>query len=194
MIEIRFHGRGGQGAVTSAEIVAVSAIECGKFAQAFPSFGPERRGAPVVAFARIDERPILNRSAILRPDVVIVLDPALIRLVRVADGLKEGGILVVNTSKGEAEIRDATLFTGKVALVDANRIAVEVIGRAITNMVMLGAFIGATALVDQASIEATIAERFGGLLGKKNIEALRRATKETTVAGSAAGGGKENAQ
>jgi len=188
MIEIRFHGRGGQGAVTSAEIVATSAIAGGKFAQAFPIFGPERRGAPVVAFARIDDRQILNRSAITRPDVVIVLDPALIKMVKVAQGLKEDGVLVVSTSKDEAAIRALTGYAGRLAMVNANRISVEVIGRAITNMVMLGAFVRATGLVDAAAIEATIAERFGGLLGKKNVEALRRAVGETVVAA-----GKEKA-
>jgi pyruvate ferredoxin oxidoreductase gamma subunit len=99
MLEIRFHGRGGQGAVTSAELIAIAAVGKGKYAQAFPSFGPERRGAPVVAFCRVDEKKILIRAKIYDPDVVVVLDPGLITLVNPLEGLKEGGILIVNTKK-----------------------------------------------------------------------------------------------
>ena len=181
MIEIRFHGRGGQGAVTSAEIVAISAIGSGKFAQAFPSFGPERRGAPVVAFARISETKIRDRTAILSPDVVIVLDPALMKMVKVADGLKDDGVLVVNTSKGEKVTRELTGFGGRLALVNANKISMEVIGRAITNMVMLGAFVASTGHLDAKTLEERIQERFGGMLAQRNIEAMQRAVKETKI-------------
>ncbi|HEX7475076.1 MAG TPA: 2-oxoacid:acceptor oxidoreductase family protein, partial [Dehalococcoidales bacterium] len=106
MIEIRWHGRGGQGAVTSAEILAEAAISEDKFAQAFPSFGPERRGAPVLAFVRISpNQPIRIRSSITEPDVVVVLDPGLLRIVNVTSGLKPGGIVIVNTTKTAAQIR-----------------------------------------------------------------------------------------
>ena len=98
MIEMRWHGRGGQGAVTSVELLALAAIEEGKYAQGFPSFGPERRGAPVAAFNRVDDKRIKVRSGIYRPDVVVVLDEGLIGLVDVAEGLKPGGILIVNTA------------------------------------------------------------------------------------------------
>ena len=96
MIEIRLHGRGGQGAVTSAELLATAAIQQGKYAQAFPNFGPERRGAPVMAFIRIDDHPIRNRHMIHNPDLVLVLDPSILRLVDVTSGLKQDGILVTN--------------------------------------------------------------------------------------------------
>ena len=99
MLEVRLHGRGGQGAVTSAELVAEAAINEGKYAQAFPSFGPERRGAPVRAFIRVDNGPIPLRNEIDEPDVVLVLDPTLIRVVNVTEGLKKDGIVVLNTSK-----------------------------------------------------------------------------------------------
>jgi pyruvate ferredoxin oxidoreductase gamma subunit len=181
MMQLRFHGRGGQGAVTSAEIVATAAIGAGKFAQAFPSFGPERRGAPVVAFARISEEKIMDRTAVLRPDAVIVLDPALIKMVKVADGLGEDGFLIVNTSKDKDEVILHTGFKGNLALVNANKISIEVIGRAITNMVMLGALVKATGLVKPEQIEGIILERFGGLLGQKNVEAMKRAAKETVI-------------
>jgi 2-oxoacid:acceptor oxidoreductase gamma subunit (pyruvate/2-ketoisovalerate family) len=99
MHEIRVHGRGGQGAVTSAELIAIAAIDTGRFAQAFPSFGPERRGAPVVAFCRVDERKINIRAKVYNPDVVIVLDPGLVALLDPTEGMKEGGILIMNTRK-----------------------------------------------------------------------------------------------
>ena len=99
MIEVRWHGRGGQGAVTSVELLALAAIEEGKYAQGFPAFGPERRGAPVMAYNRVSEKPIMIRSGIYHPDVVVVLDPSLIGLVNVTDGLKADGLLVINTAK-----------------------------------------------------------------------------------------------
>ena len=102
MVEIRFHGRGGQGAVTSAELAALAAIEEGKYAQAFPSFGPERRGAPVMAFVRISDKPIVTREKVYTPDYVIVLDPTLLKLVNVEAGLKKGGTIIVNSTKSAA--------------------------------------------------------------------------------------------
>ncbi len=113
MIEIRWHGRGGQGAVTSVEMMALAAIEAGKYAQGFPAFGPERRGAPVMAFNRVSDKPIKIRSGIYRPDVVVVLDPSLVSLVPVTDGLKPDGTLIVNTSKTAAEIRKAPQLQGE---------------------------------------------------------------------------------
>lgn len=181
MIELRFHGRGGQGAVTSAEIVATVAIDEGKYAQAFPSFGPERRGAPVIAFARIDEMQIRDRTAIKTPDVVMVLDPTIMRIVNVAAGLKKNGFLVVNTSKDPANIRKATGFEGQLATVNATGIAMKEIGRAITNMVMLGALIKATGMIEPEGVERIIEKRFGPVVGGKNIKAFRRALKESLV-------------
>jgi pyruvate ferredoxin oxidoreductase gamma subunit len=105
MIEVRWHGRGGQGAVTSVELLAAAAIGVGKYAQGFPSFGPERRGAPVAAFSRIDEKKIKVRSGIYQPDVVIVLDSSLIGLVNVTEGLKPDGILIVNTIKTPQDVK-----------------------------------------------------------------------------------------
>src|SRR5512137_1335647 len=105
MIEVRWHGRGGQGAVTSVELLAQAAIGVGKYAQGFPSFGPERRGAPVAAFSRIDDKKIKVRSGIYKPDVVIVLDSSLIGLVNVTDGLKPDGVLIVNTARTPQELK-----------------------------------------------------------------------------------------
>ena len=105
MLEIRFHGRGGQGAVTSVELLAIAAIQEGKFAQGFPSFGPERRGAPVMAFLRIDDKHIRLRCKIANPDVLLILDPSLIRIQNPTADLKPGGIIVLNTNKSIAETR-----------------------------------------------------------------------------------------
>ncbi len=106
MIEIRFHGRGGQGAVTSAELLALAAIGEGKYAQAFPSFGPERRGAPVVAFCRIDEERIRIRANIYEPDIVVVLDSSLLTIVNVAAGLKDKGIVVTTSTDAPEKVKE----------------------------------------------------------------------------------------
>ena len=133
MIEVRLHGRGGQGAVTSAELLALAAIHEGKYAQAFPSFGPERRGAPVVAFCRIDAIPIRIRANIYNPDLVMVLDPSILRLVDVTSGLKDDGILVANTKYSADELRRELGIKHSLATVNATRIALEELGLPITN-------------------------------------------------------------
>ena len=180
MIEIRFHGRGGQGAVTSAELTALAAIEQGKYAQAFPSFGPERRGAPVMAFVRVSDKPIRTREKIYEPDVVVVLDPTLLEIVNVAAGLKKDGIVVLNTTKSAEEIREASGMKAKLALVDASRIAVETMGIPITNTTLLGAMLKATDLLPTSALEGPLKERFGRIAGK-NIKAFQRAYEETVV-------------
>src|SRR5271157_3396928 len=138
MVEIRFHGRGGQGAVTSAEMLALAAIGEGKYAQAFPSFGPERRGAPVVAFCRIDEKPIRIRANISEPDLVVVLDASLLKIVNVASGLKPDGILVTNTKEDPAKLKEGMKLKNRLAAVDATKIATEILKLPITNTTMLG--------------------------------------------------------
>ena len=181
LIEIRWHGRGGQGAVTSAELLAKAAINEGKFAQAFPAFGPERRGAPVVAFDRIDSQaPIRVRAEIREPDVVIVLDPTLLSVVKVTAGLKPKGILIINTSKDFATIEKDFGSNWKLALVDANAIAREVLGVTIVNTTMLGALLKAVEVVKLESLDDPIKERFERL-AEKNINAVKRAFAETRV-------------
>ena len=181
LIEIRWHGRGGQGAVTSAELLAKAAIDEGKFAQAFPAFGPERRGAPVVAFDRIDNHsPIRVRAEIREPDVVIVLDHTLLSVVKVTAGLKPKGILIINTSKDFAAIEKDFGSDWKLALVDANTIAREVLGVTIVNTTMLGALLKAIEVVKMDSLIEPIKERFGRI-AEKNINAVKRAFAETKV-------------
>ena len=122
MIEIRFHGRGGQGAVTAANILANAAFIEGNDVQSFPYFGVERRGAPVTAFTRIDRKPIRIKSQIYKPDYVVVLDEVLLEAVNVSEGLKKGGILLINTMKKPKEIK--TSWKGKIATVDATSVAI----------------------------------------------------------------------
>jgi pyruvate ferredoxin oxidoreductase gamma subunit len=180
MIEIRFHGRGGQGAVTSAELVAQAAIDMGKFATAFPSFGPERRGAPVVAFARVDDKPVRLRSKVYKPDVVIVLDPSLLDIANPVDGLSKDGLLVINSSESPETIRKQISFEGRLALTDATKIAKEVIGLPITNTTMVGALVKALEVVSVDSLIEPFKKRFGKIAAR-NIEAMKRAFEETTI-------------
>lgn len=180
MIEIRWHGRGGQGAVTSAEMLALAAISEGKYAQAFPSFGPERRGAPVQAFVRVAGQQIRVRSSITEPDVVVVLDPGLLKIVDVTSGLKSGGIVVINTTKTAQQIRDEFKIKARIATVGAVKIAQEVLGVPITNTTMIGAMLRARDIVKIESLSDPLKQRFGRL-GDRNIESMKRAYAETIV-------------
>ncbi len=141
MYEVRFHGRGGQGAVTAANILAIAAVKQGFYAQAFPYFGVERRGAPVQAFTRIDDKRIDIRMNVYNPDAVVVLDPSLLDVIDVTEGLKDGGIVVINTSKKPDEF---ALGNYRVATVDATKIALEhklgSMAAPIVNTAILGAY------------------------------------------------------
>jgi len=170
--EIRIHGRGGQGSVTSAEVLAKAAFRDGTISQAFPAFGSERMGAPVQAFVRLSDKPIRSRSVIAEPDYLIVQDPTLFGQVDIFGGIKQGGMAIVNTEKPE-EIRAPDGV--EVRAVHGTRIAVEVIGRPIPNMVMVGAFAGMTGLVSLESIQEIVKERFGGKVGEMNAEAVAKA-------------------
>ncbi len=181
LIEIRWYGRGGQGAVTSAELLAMAAINEGKYAQAFPSFGPERRGAPVLAFDRISEKePIRTRAEIAEPDVIVVLDPSLLRIVNVTSGLKSDGTLIINTKRPLKDIESDFGTKWRLAVIDATRIAREVLGVPIVNTTMLGALLRATEVVKIESLTEPLKHRFGRL-GARNIEAMKRAFDETVI-------------
>jgi len=183
LIEIIWHGRGGQGAVTSAELLAQAAINEGKYAQAFPTFGPERRGAPVVAFVRIDnDKPIRVRAEIEEPDIVVVLAAELLRVVDVASGLKASGILVLNTPKAAEEIIKEFSFKWTLATVDATSIAREMLGVPIVNTTMIGALLKAAGVIKLESLLEPLKHRFGRL-AEKNINAMQRAYEGTTVRG-----------
>jgi pyruvate ferredoxin oxidoreductase gamma subunit len=181
LLEIRWHGRGGQGAVTSAELVAQAAISEGRFGQAFPAFGPERRGAPVQAFVRVsNNQPIRNRAEITQPDVVVVLDPGLLPVVNVTVGLKPDGIAIINTRKTPEEIRQEFNIKHRLATVDANKIAREVLGVLITNTTMVGALLKATDVVKLDSVLEPLKNRFGRL-AERNYEAMKKAYEQTVI-------------
>jgi len=174
--EIRIHGRGGQGSVTAAELLAHAAFIEGKSVQAFPYFGAERRGAPVKAFARISDEPILVHSQVYTPDYVIVLDHAIYKFVDVTEGLKKDGIIIINTTKSPEEMG----FKGlRVATVDATEIALElnllVAGLPVVNTAIIGAFAKATGEVKLPSVLKAIKETWSGSAGEKNASAAELA-------------------
>lgn len=181
IIEIRWHGRGGMGVVTSAEIVAQAAIAEGKYAQAFPSFGPERRGAPVAAFVRISAKePIRVRSEILTPDVVVIFDERLIEAANATAGLKENGVVVLNTNRPVSEIEKELEGKWELATVDASKIAMETLGVPIVNTTMVGALIKVTGIISLESLEEPLRRRFGRI-ADRNIATMKRAYAETLV-------------
>lgn len=181
MIEIRLHGRGGQGAVTSAELLATAAINKGKYAQAFPSFGPERRGAPVTAFLRIDDNPIRTRAMIYNPDVVLVLDPSILRLVDISAGLKPGGVVVANSKYTGKELQKELGIGSTFASVNATKIAMEELKLPITNTTMIGALLKMKDFVTIDDMVEPFNERFGRI-AEKNLKTLKRAFNETDFA------------
>ncbi len=168
MKEIRFHGRGGQGAVTAADLLAMAAFFDGKYSQAFPSFGTERRGAPVTAFARISDRFIRLRSQIYEPDYIVVQDPSLLEVIDVAKGLKSDGKALVNTEKSTLKLNtEAEVYT-----INATKIALDVLGVPIVNTAMIGAFAALTKEVSLDSVIKAVRRRFPAKLAEKNVKAV----------------------
>jgi pyruvate ferredoxin oxidoreductase gamma subunit len=184
LTEIRWHGRGGQGVVTAGKLLAETALESGQYFQAFPDYGPERMGAPIKAYTRLSPEPIDLHCQIEEPSVVLVLDPTLLGTVPVVAGLQEEGVLLVNTPRSPAEIREMIGFkTGKVFTVDASHIAIEEIGREITNTPMIGALAKATGLFEIDDLVEQTRKRFTKLMMKQDIidaneRAIRRAAQE----------------
>ena len=180
MIEVRLHGRGGQGAVTSAEMLALAAIGEGKYALAFPSFGPERRGAPVQAFVRTDDKPVRIRADIKEPDFVVVFETRLLSIVDVTSGLRDNGVVVINSKFSPQEIRAEFGYKWKIATVDATSIAQETIGVGIVNTTMLGAVVKITDMVKLDSLDEPLNHRFGNRAAA-NFEACKKAYKATVI-------------
>jgi len=186
LIEIRWHGRGGQGAKTAALLLADAALASGKYIQAFPEYGPERMGAPVASFNRLSSKPILLHSGVTNPDVVIVLDPTLIDTVDVTEGMPENGVIIINTDKPPAEVKKGLNVAGgiKVFTVDASTISKETIGREIPNTPMLGALIKATRLLDFKDMMEDTRKKLEKKFKSKpeiiegNIKAIERAYNE----------------
>ncbi|MCX7731687.1 MAG: 2-oxoacid:acceptor oxidoreductase family protein [candidate division WOR-3 bacterium] len=186
VLEIRWHGRGGQGAKTAALLFGEAALETGKYIQAFPEYGPERMGAPVTAFNRLSEEPIYSHSGIKNPDIVVVLDPSLIEPARVTEGLKPGGILLVNTAESPDSLRERLGLPESVRVytVDASTIAMETVGKDVPNTPMLGALARVTGVLELepmiAAIRSKLSAKFRGRekLVEDNLQSIRRAFAE----------------
>lgn len=179
VFEIRIHGRGGQGVVTAAELLSVAAFVEGRHAQAFPSFGSERAGAPVVAFCRIDDRPIRTREPIERPDALIVQDPTLLHQVPVFAGLRPSGYVLINSARGLDELGLDEFASGfqreRLLVVPASELARELVGRPVPNAALLGGFAALSGVVSLASVELAIRRRFAGSVAEGNVAAAARA-------------------
>ena len=182
MLQVRIHGRGGQGVVTAAEMLSIAAFRQGRHAQAFPSFGSERTGAPVVAFCRIDEREIRLREPIVEPDVLIVQDPTLLHQVDVFQGLKPDGWVLINSRKSFDELGLAEVAAchrhERLMTVPATEIAMQHVGRPVPNAVLLGGFAALTGLVTLDAVLHAIRETFGGTVADANAAAATEAYDE----------------
>jgi len=185
MIEIRWHGRGGQGAKTASLLLADVAFNTGKYIQGFPEYGPERMGAPITAYNRIDDEPIRIHSNIYEPDYIVVVDDTLVGAVDVTKGLKKGGAVLVNTSlSGEEIAKKLGDFDGKLYTVDASKIAIETIGANFPNTALLAAVIRITDLMSKEKLETNMLDSFKHKFAKKpeviepNMKSVIRAYEE----------------
>jgi len=190
MFQVRIHGRGGQGVVTAAEFLAVAAYLEHRHAQAFPSFGSERMGAPVVAYCRIDDKEIRLREPILEPDAVIVQDPTLFKVVDVFQGLKPDGYLLINSARGLDDLQlpaiAKQLPAGHALTVPASELALKHIGRPLPNAVLLGAFARLTGLIHFDSVANAIREGLPEKIANANIAAARAAYDAAPAGGAVA--------
>lgn len=179
MFQVRFHGRGGQGVVTAAELLSIAAFAQGRHAQAFPTFGSERTGAPVTSFCRIDDEPIRVREPIAEPDALVIQDPTLLHQVDVFSGLAKDGYVLLNSSRGFDELGLSSLREGRPAgrlmTIPATEIAREVIGRPLPNAVLLGGLAALTKVISMESLSDAIGEKFSGSVAEKNAQAARSA-------------------
>jgi pyruvate ferredoxin oxidoreductase gamma subunit len=179
VFEIRIHGRSGQGVVTAAELLSVAGFQEGRHAQAFPSFGSERTGAPVLSFCRLDDRAIRVHDPILAPNAVVIIDPTLVHQVDVFSGLHSDGYVLINTGRKLRELGLDDLLERfppeRVQTVPATQFARELIGRPLPNAAVLGAFAALTRAVSLASVAAAVRERFSGKVGEGNVAAAERA-------------------
>ena len=179
MFQVRIHGRGGQGVVSAAEMLSVAAFDEGRHAQAFPSFGSERMGAPVIAFCRIDDREIRLREPVMNPDALIIQDPTLLHQVDLFSGLPGTGYVLINSSRSFAELGLADFVRpfppGHVCTVAASELALAHVGRPLPNAALLGAFAAMTGQLGIESVALAIRGRFPGRTGEANVAAARAA-------------------
>ncbi|MBL7054626.1 2-oxoacid:acceptor oxidoreductase family protein [Candidatus Woesearchaeota archaeon] len=170
ILEIRIHGRGGQGAKTASQFIVEAALDQGKYIKAFPEYGPERRGAPVAAFARISDKPIHTYAPITNPDIVLVIDNTLIGFVDVTKGLTNKGILIVNTCEESSKMKEKTKFKGNVYTVDATNISIKLLGKNLPNISMLGALVKIANNISLESLKNKIKEKFLKKIGEEKTE------------------------
>jgi len=179
MFQVRIHGRGGQGVVTAAELLSVAAFREGRHAQAFPSFGSERMGAPVVAFCRIDDRPIRLREPIMAPDTLIIQDPTLLHQVDVFSGLVPEGYVVINTTRSFDELGLSEFLARfrreRLCTVAATELALKHIGRPVPNAALLAGFAAASGRISLESVNAAIRDRFPAKIAEANVAAATEA-------------------
>jgi pyruvate ferredoxin oxidoreductase gamma subunit len=179
MFQVRIHGRGGQGVVTAAEMLSVAAFLEGRHAQAFPSFGSERTGAPVVAFCRIDDREIRLREPIMQPDALIIQDPTLLHQVDVFSGLKKEGYMLINTNRSFDALGLGDFVRGfrheRLLTVPATDLALKHVGRPLPNAVLLGGFAAVSGMISLDSVIAAIRDRFAGKVAEGNVAAATEA-------------------
>jgi len=179
MFQVRIHGRGGQGVVTATEMLSIAAFDEGRHAQAFPSFGSERTGAPVVAFCRIDDKEIRLREPIMAPDALIIQDPTLLHQVDCFAGLKPDGYILINTNKSFEELGLADLVAGhraeRLCTVSATDLALKHVGRPVPNVPLLGGFAAISGLIRLESVIKAIEEKFSGKVAAGNIAAATEA-------------------
>ena len=179
MFQVRIHGRGGQGVVTAAELLSVAAFLEGQHSQAFPSFGSERMGAPVMAFCRIDSKAIRLREPVMRPDALIIQDLGLLHQVNLFEGLSEAGYVLINSSRTLAELGLEELLrahpSAQACTVPATELALQHVGRPVPNAALLGGFAAVSSRVRLESVEEAIREKFPGKVGEGNIAAARAA-------------------
>ncbi len=182
MIEIRIHGRGGQGAKTASQFIVESAITDGKQIQAFPEYGPERSGAPMKTYARISDNVIKTHEAVTEPDIVMVIDPTLLDVVDVTEGMNEFGILIVNSTETPEAIKQKTNCPGKVYTVDATGISIDLLGRNMPNTPILGALAKVCEEVKLDVLTKSVKDKFLNKIGEEktnaNIEAMKKAYDE----------------
>ena len=186
MFQIRIHGRGGQGVVTAAELLSVAAFKEGRHAQAFPSFGSERMGAPVVSFCRLDDREIRLREPIQEPDALIIQDPTLLHSVDVFSGLKPSGYILINSRRSFEELGlaefVATFPAHHVCDLGASELALKHVGRPLPNAALLGGFAAISGEIHMDSVAEAIMEKFPGAVGEANVAAAREAFAEAARA------------
>ncbi|WP_232698486.1 2-oxoacid:acceptor oxidoreductase family protein [Brevibacillus daliensis] len=180
MKQIRFHGRGGQGAVMASELLCHALVHEGNYGQSIPAYGFERRGAPLEAFVKLDDKPIRERTQVYEPDGIIVLDSSLIAQLPVFNGIQKDGFAILNTRKTIA-LDDIPQEVVTLATVDANRIALDVFHAPITNTILLGAFAQATKLVSLQSLSECIESNFPRKIVEKNLVAVARGYHEVQV-------------